>query len=51
MQSISLLYRYQNILTSVLIMAAATVSPNQRPSEFTEGRELLENMQLLSLIK
>jgi hypothetical protein len=25
-------------------MAAVTGSPNQRPNEFTEGRELLENM-------
>jgi hypothetical protein len=34
----------QNILTSILIMDAVTGSPNQRPNEFTEGRELLENM-------
>jgi hypothetical protein len=34
----------QSILTSILIMAAVTGSPNQWPGEFTEGRELQENM-------
>lgn len=38
------------ILTSVCIIAALTDSPNQRPSEFTDGKELLKKEQMLQKV-